>query len=1039
MRIIKIEMENLNSLKGYWSIDFTHPDYETYHRLFVISGETGSGKTTILDAITLALYGKTPRQKNVSKTENEIMTRHTAYCRAVITYECKAGKFESEFYQQRARKNPEGSLQAPECRIKNLHDGSEECGIAVKKLEEKTSVIIQLDYTQFSRSIMLAQGEFDTFIMGDGRSRAAILSRLNGTEHYKEIGKRICDRAKKYKDELSEIETELRSVELLSDDEIKKLEEERKTKTEENARIKTELDKINIALKWLEDVAVSKASYDEAKRQREFFEQQNEAFKKDGERLRLAEKAEKCKAEYLSLEQTRRNLENKKTELVEAKKNLELCQKKCDVAESDCEKSKIAFDDAEKNLSDKRSLWKNVREIDSELKHVFENLGAAGKAKNDAEKKLGEERDALTGYHQQIEKITGEINGLSTYLNENSSDKNLGETCIKLEAKEKIISEKAADAKKRSALILKNESEIEEKTLQLERCKNEYDSFNGELKNLVSREFVSVSILLRNQLAEGKPCPVCGSVEHPSCGNIENQNQGDEKTRTLALDIVDLNKKIEAADNALRNLSVEIDGLKEKNERLKIERNELTEELKRETDEINGLISPWGFSFTQDDAQNLSIQNLDGIIKKLSARHKIFQENEANKIRAEADLQTFVAKRDAIKLEEFVSAMDEATERYEETEKNYNEILLKRKNLFGEKNPDDEESRAEDEVQALKRAYAEKEKTRNNLRMEKTSIETHIENCGREIEDFSKQSEENLLKFQTALSKNEFKSQDEFLSCIMEDTELERLKEARQNLVRRDGETKNALETSRANLEKICAEEKTDRSEGSLKEERDSLNLVQSENSERIGGINTQLEKNLSQKEKAAEIQKRCEDARKKSELWQEMRGFIGNKATGEDFEVFVEALAFKQLLRIANKYVEAITKKYTLVQIEGSVDFRIHDVNYPDSRDDRPVNNMSGGEKFIISLSLALGIAELASRNVRVDSLFLDEGFGTLSGEPLMEAIIALKSLQNSGKMLGIITHIDSVIREFDLRIEAKKNLSGTSELRGAGVSHVV
>jgi DNA repair exonuclease SbcCD ATPase subunit len=169
------------------------------------------------------------------------------------------------------------------------------------------------------------------------------------------------------------------------------------------------------------------------------------------------------------------------------------------------------------------------------------------------------------------------------------------------------------------------------------------------------------------------------------------------------------------------------------------------------------------------------------------------------------------------------------------------------------------------------------------------------------------------------------------------------------------------------------------------------------------------------------------------------MRSFIGNKATGEDFEVFVEALAFKQLLRIANKYVEAITKKYTLVQIEGSVDFRIHDVNYPDSRDDRPVNNMSGGEKFIISLSLALGIAELASRNVRVDSLFLDEGFGTLSGEPLMEAIIALKSLQNSGKMLGIITHIDSVIREFDLRIEAKKNLSGTSELRGAGVSHVV
>jgi DNA repair exonuclease SbcCD ATPase subunit len=114
-------------------------------------------------------------------------------------------------------------------------------------------------------------------------------------------------------------------------------------------------------------------------------------------------------------------------------------------------------------------------------------------------------------------------------------------------------------------------------------------------------------------------------------------------------------------------------------------------------------------------------------------------------------------------------------------------------------------------------------------------------------------------------------------------------------------------------------------------------------------------------------------------------------------------------------------------------MDFDINDIYFENPRS---VANLSGGERFLVSLSFALAISEFASKNVRVDSLFLDEGFGTLSGELLTEAINALKNLQKDGKMLGIITHVQNVIDEIEQKIEVKPVSLGHSVLSGSGIS---
>lgn len=1039
MKILKIEMENLNSLKGYWSIDFTQPEYETYHNLFVISGHTGSGKTTILDAITLGLFGRTSRQDSINSSKNEIMTRHTGFCRAVVTYECKAGKFESEFYQQRARKNPNGALQSPECRIKNLIDGTEKTFSTAVNLAIETAKIIQLDYSQFSRSIMLAQGEFDSFIKGDERGsgrergRAAILSKLNGTEQYKEIGRRVCERAKKFRNRLTEIENELRGIELLSDEEVLTLEKERNCKTKENNQIKEKLDQINIEIKWLEDLRKCKDDFKKAEIQRKEYEEQNEAFKADGEKLNRAEKAEKCKAEYLSLKQTEDSLLKKNSDLQNAKEELTAYSEKFKKAEEESMAASQTLEEAEKKLIENRVLWKEVREIDSELKYLSENLTLAKDKKNEAEEKFNQEEQTLKDYKEKVKNVKDEIAGLESYLKENEKDKELEQIVFKLEAEESAVEKNTRELKEKKQLICNNELVITNKAEQLEQIQKEYDELNKNLKELVSSEFVAVSILLKNQLEEGKPCPVCGATSHPSCNKKTDDNKLDGKVQQVAVDVTELNKKIEEADTALRNVGGELENLKKRNIQLENEKANILQAVNLQTENINKTLGLWNINFSLDEEKK---SNLPVIIKQLTERSETFKNNSVKKNQLESEHKIIEAKIDAVNLEELSTELNAAQRDFENADKKYNEVLNKRKVLFSDKNPDVEEAKSEETIQNFKNICSEKENEKSGILLKKNTASTSIDNFSKEIDELKIQNEEYQKEFLAALSKNGLKSQEEFLECRLDDYEIENLKEQKQNLIKLDGETKNALETARSNLEKIEEEKKTEKSEETLLEERNNLNIVQSENSEAIGRINNQLENNLMQKSKAEEIRQKYEKARKKAELWQEMRNFIGGTATGEDFEVFVEALAFKQLLKIANKYVEAITGQYTLVQVEGAVDFRIHDKNYPDSKDDRPITNMSGGERFIISLSLALGIAELASRNVRVDSLFLDEGFGTLSGKPLMEAVQALKSLQNSGKMLGIITHIDAVIREFDLKIIAKKNPSGMSELFGPGVS---
>lgn len=297
MKICKLRLKNLNSLKGEWEIDFTKAPFDDAG-VFAIVGPTGAGKSTLLDAICLALYHETPRMK-VSPSQNELMTRHTAECLAEVEFEIKGKGYRAFWGQRRARGSSEGKLQPMTCELCE-RDGT----IITSKINEKIDKIAEitgLDFSRFTKSMLLAQGGFSAFLNASANDRAELLEELTGTEVYGQVSKWVFEKHKAERAKITQLEAVNAQRQLLSDDELQALVEQEKEYEQQDKTLVKNLKQHQQSLEWRQTEAKLTQQLVLTKQQSADAIASLESFKPKLALLSKAEAANGLQAQYDSL------------------------------------------------------------------------------------------------------------------------------------------------------------------------------------------------------------------------------------------------------------------------------------------------------------------------------------------------------------------------------------------------------------------------------------------------------------------------------------------------------------------------------------------------------------------------------------------------------------------------------------------------------------------------------------------------------------------------------------------------------------------
>lgn len=1027
MKILAIRGKNLASLEGEFIIDFSTEPLKSAG-IFAITGSTGSGKSTLLDALCLALFDDTPRTNRASenniqiadvreKTINQkdsrnILRRGTSDGYAEVDFISLSGEqFRSRWSVRRSRDKVDGSLQNSEFRLTNLTTNTEEQGRKTELLARVVE-LIGLTFEQFTRAVLLAQGDFATFLKATQKEKAELLEKLTGTDIYSRISMSIYEKSKTAERELELLKERIKDIQLLSDEEKEALTNEKLIIVKEIESTQKLIVSLTAKIKWIADEYDFRAKLQTAEQM--LLEAQNaiEDAKARYDNLAQLDAVQEIRDSFNELKNVEKQL------WVSKQKITELEKERTDNAlllKQSIEKVLSAEEELQKhndNFANIEPLIRQARELDVQITGAKANELEAKKEYEQAVETKNATETSISRTKKAIETATKTVSQIDIWFEKHIRYKNI---IPRID----LILNLLSDAENATNQSMSNSKTLSESKSMLNEDIAALELVNKEserLNKLLSSEIAA----LRTGLTDGVPCPVCGSIHHPA-----TEASGE------SLKEAELEKAKKETAEKITTLTGEIEKRKHENIRLESLIESYNKQSTEAISKLDGYLSTlpeWKVGFEQ------------GILSSsLRSAFETWNKNEAEHTKASeqiTNLQTTL-EHEIKRLAETATVLNEKELKYKNAVDGLSLLQKKRETLLNGQNADTVEKLHTDKRKELTDILSQLNKTKNAIMASNEKQEGVITQLSQEIATLTDRcnSLQSTVDHWLASKKGEITL--EILTELLFKTNQWIVSEREQlNYLQQSKTTAEATFAERArNLENHLLIE----SKPSTEESEDILKALLLENEEfiqqktsRSAEIDILFDNHRKSEERIKLFEKELKEKGSLSDNWKKLNEMFGS-ADGAKFKVLAQGYTLDILLSYANKHLQELSKRYEIQRIPDTLALQVVDLDM--LGEVRTVHSLSGGESFLISLALALGLSSLSSNRMKIESLFIDEGFGSLDIDTLRIAMDALERLQTQGRKIGVISHVAEMTERIATQIHVAKMINGKSKVEIIGV----